>query len=83
MCVRASKAPLAIVNGYAGTSEHSLLAIQLVLKPYKLPFLIFHTLASCLKKPYSDDREPWHVISKNVTFDKCRLRTACAAFFEA
>ena len=25
--------------------------------------------------------EPWHVISNNVEFDKCRLRPACAASF--
>ena len=27
--------------------------------------------------------EPWHVISNNVTFDKCRLRRDCAASFYA
>ena len=27
--------------------------------------------------------EPWHEISNNVKFDKCRLIPACAASFEA
>ena len=32
---------------------------------------------------YVPTNEPWHVISNNVAFDKCRFRQACAASFLA